>query len=79
LRAVAGLGPAPWTDLTLSPFSTKIKAVHILELRSFLEDAASRLGFPAGLAYTDPGLSSGFVIRRVHVEELRQRIRNIAG
>jgi plastocyanin len=78
LRAVAGLGPAPWTDPTLSPFSTIIRAVHILELRSFLEDAASRLGYPAG-TYTDPGLTSGFVIRRVHIEDLRQRVRNIAG
>jgi len=79
LRAVAGLGPAPWTDPTLSPFSTVIQAVHILELRSFLEDAASRLGYPAGPGYTDPGLTSGFVIKRAHVEDLRQRIRMIAG
>ena len=79
LRAVAGLGPASWTDPTLSPFSTIIKAAHILELRSFLEDAASRLGYPAGPGYTDPGLTSGFVIKRVHVEDLRQRIRSIAG
>jgi hypothetical protein len=79
LRAVAGLGPAPWTDPTLSPFSTIIRAVHILELRSFLEDAASRLGYPAGPAYTDPGLTSGFVIKRAHIEDLRQRIRTIAG
>src|SRR6266571_4951545 len=78
LRAMAGLGPAPWTDPTLSPFSTIIRAVHVLELRSFLEDAASRLGYPAG-TYTDPGLTTGFVIKRIHMEELRQRIRTIAG
>jgi len=78
LRAVAGLGPAPWTDPTLSPFSVSIKATHILELRSFLEDAAGRLGYPAG-TYSDPGLTSGFVIKRIHVEDLRRRIRDIAG
>jgi YD repeat-containing protein len=78
LRAVAGLGPAPWTDPTLSPFSSIIRAAHILELRLFLEDAASRLGYSPG-NYSDPGLTSGFVIRRVHIEELRQRIRTIAG
>jgi hypothetical protein len=78
LRAVAGLGPAPWTDPTLSPFATMIRAVHILELRLFLEDAASRLGLAAG-TYTDPGLTSGFTIKRAHLEDLRQRIRNIAG
>jgi hypothetical protein len=78
LRAVAGLGPAPWTDLTLSAFNTQIKAVHILELRSFLEDAAARLGYAAG-SYNDPSLNTGFVIKRIHIEDLRQRIRNIAG
>ncbi len=78
LRAVAGLGPAPWTDPTLLPGSTVIKAVHITELRTYLEDAATRLGYAAG-SYTDPALAPGYVIKRVHIEELRQRIRNIAG
>jgi len=78
LRAVAGLGLAPWTDSTLSPFTISIKATHILELRMFLEDAAARLGYQPG-SYSDPGLTSGFVIQRVHIEELRQRIRAIAG
>ncbi|HZS10469.1 MAG TPA: hypothetical protein VFD58_36915 [Blastocatellia bacterium] len=78
LRAVAGLGPAPWTDSTLLPFSTLIKAVHITELRTNLENVAALLGYSAG-SYTDPGLGSGFFIKRVHIEELRQRIRTIAG
>jgi reprolysin-like metallo-peptidase family M12B len=78
LRLVSGLAPAPWADPVLQPFNTVIKAVHILELRLYLEDAAGRLGYTAG-SYTDPPLSSGFVIKRVHIEELRQRIRAIAG
>ncbi len=78
LRAVAGLGPAPWTDPTLSPASTLIKAVHITELRTNLENVAALLGYPSG-SYTDPALSAGFVIKLVHIEELRQRIRVIAG
>ncbi|HZS10468.1 MAG TPA: M12 family metallo-peptidase [Blastocatellia bacterium] len=78
LRAVAGLGPAPWTDSTPVPANTVIKAVHIVELRTWLEDAAGRLGYSAG-TYTDPMLGSGVVIKRVHIEELRQRIRTIAG
>jgi CSLREA domain-containing protein len=78
MRAVAGLGPAPWTDPTLSPTSTIIKAVHILELRTYLDNAASLLGY-ATSAYTDPSLTTGFVIKKVHIEELRQRIRTIAG
>jgi hypothetical protein len=78
LRMVAGIGSAPWTDLGLFPQATTIKAVHIVELRTYLEDAAARLGYPAG-TYTDPTLSTGFVIKRIHIEELRQRIRTIAG
>jgi hypothetical protein len=78
MRAVAGLGPAPWTDATLTPFSFVIKAIHILELRSYLDDAAGRLGYPT-TPYTDPSLSAGFTAKRIHIEELRQRIRNIAG
>jgi glucose/arabinose dehydrogenase len=78
LRAVAGLGLASWTDPALQPTSTVIKSPHIVELRTLLEDAATRLGYPAG-SYTDPTLSSGFVIKQVHVEELRQRVRAVAG
>ncbi len=78
LCIVGGLGPASWTDPTLTPTSTLIKAVHITELRTYLENVAAPLGYSAG-SYTDLGLSSGFVIKQVHVEELRQRIRSIAG
>lgn len=78
LRAVAGLSAAPWTNATLTPGSSIIKATDILELRTYLDDAASRLGYPTA-PYTDHPLSTGFLIRRVHIEELRQRIRAIAG
>ena len=78
LRAVAGLSAAAWTDPTLSPASAIIKAVHITELRTNLEQAAMLLGYAAG-SYTDPGLGGGFVIKRLHIEELRQRIRTLAG
>jgi hypothetical protein len=78
LRAVAGLSPAQWTDPVLIPFSTPIKAAHVLELRTYLEEAASTLGYPP-MQYTDPSLGTGVVIKRVHIEELRQRIRAIAG
>lgn len=78
LRAVAGLGGAPWADATVSPFITSIRAVHITELRFYLEDAAQRLGYTT-ITYTDPGLSSAFQIKRLHIEELRQRLRTLAG
>jgi hypothetical protein len=79
LRLVAGLAPAPWTDATLTPGATVIKAVHILQLRTFLDDAAQRLGYPAGPPYSNPTLGPGSVIRRLDIEELRQRVRAIAG
>ena len=75
--AVAGLGGAPWTDPALATGNT-IKAIHILELRTYLDDAGTRLGYSTS-PYTDPGLTLGFVIKRIHIEELRQRIRTIAG
>lgn len=78
LRAIAGLSPAPWTDAALVPGSTGIKALHVKELRTYLDDAASRLSYPTS-PYTDPSLSAGFPVKRVHIEELRQRIRTIAG
>src|SRR5213078_1579892 len=71
MRAVAGLGGAPWTDPALAAGNT-IKAVHILELRTYLDDAATRLGYSTS-PYTDPGLTLGFVIKRIHIEEFRQR------
>jgi hypothetical protein len=78
LRVVAGLQLAPWTEAQLVPTSTIIKAVHIQELRSYLEEAAGRLGYQTQ-SYTDPLLTGGFSIKRVHIDELRQRIRAIAG
>lgn len=78
LRAVAGLAPAAWTDPTLLPASTVIKAIHITEMRSNLESAAALLGYSPG-SYTDPALISGIPIKRLHIEDLRQRLRNIAG
>jgi hypothetical protein len=76
LRAVAGLAPVAWVDSTVSPASTIIKAVHLLELRTNLDNVLTILGLST-LPYTDPALTTGFSIKRVHIEELRQRIRNI--
>jgi YD repeat-containing protein len=78
IRAAQGLGPAPWAEPVLVNFVTPIKAEQIQELRTYLEDAAGRLGYTAG-SYTDPSLGSGSVIKRVYIEELRERIKVIAG
>ena len=77
MRAVAGLGGAPWTDPALAAGDT-IRAIHILDLRTYLDDAATRLGYSTS-PYTDPSLTTGYLIKRIHIEELRQRIRVIAG
>lgn len=78
LRAVAGLGPVSWTDVVLVPGGAIVKAAHITELRTNLENTAWLLGYSIQ-SYTDPSLTGSFAIKRVHMEELRQRIRNIAG
>lgn len=78
LRAVAGLPEAQWTDLSPFKFSTPVRAAHVVELRAYLEDAAEALGYEKK-TYTDPGLGTGSVIKRVHVEELRLRVMALAG
>ena len=78
LRAVAGLPAAQWTDPVLLPLGASIKVAHITELRTYLEQAALQLSYPAGV-YTDPALGAGSTVKRIYIEELRQRIRTIAG
>jgi hypothetical protein len=78
LRAVAGLGPAPWTDASLAPTSSVIKAVHIQELRTYFDNVSPMLGYPLQAPpYTDPSLAAGYSIKRMHIEDIRQRIRNL--
>src|SRR5687768_7110059 len=71
VRAAANLSAATWTDPTLST-SVPIKAVHVTELRSNLDAALTALGISTS-AYTDPSLT-GIVIKKVHVDEVRQRV-----
>lgn len=78
LRAVASLSAATWTDPALPATTTIIKTAHIVELRMHLDSAATELGYGTS-PYTDPSLTAGLVIKRIHIEELRQRIRTIAG
>jgi RHS repeat-associated protein len=71
VRGVAGLTAATWTDASLT--SVVIKAAHIQELRDRLNEALSALSISVS-PFTDPTLTvGGTLIRRVHVEELRQR------
>jgi hypothetical protein len=62
-----------FSDDPLVAGTTKVKAVHLTELRT----AANALRSTAGLAaasFTDPSLSVGSNIRKVHIEELRAAI-----
>ena len=60
------------------PVAAELVKVHCFAGLS-VEEAASVLGYAAGPPYTDPSLGVGTVVKRLHVEELRQRIRTIAG
>jgi len=70
LRFRAGLWAATWTDSQL--VGTVIKAVHIAELRTRLDEARLALGLSSA-AYTDPGLTAGYTVKAVNVQELRTR------
>jgi hypothetical protein len=54
-----------------------IKAVHVTELRSYLDEALGAINPPAQPGYTDPNLTGGgtTVIKKAHVDELRRRVR----
>ena len=72
VRKSAGLAAATWTDTNLAGMLTK--AIHIQEMRNYLSPALAALGFSAP-SYTDPALTTGVTrIRKVHLEELRQRV-----
>jgi len=79
VRATAVLPGVTWTDNVNSAAElagVAVKARHIEELRSNLDEALSKLGLPL-TAYKDPvppGLS-GIAIQKVHIDELRQRIK----
>lgn len=72
VRATGGLSQATWTDPSLP--GTVIKAVPIIELRQNLDQALGVFGLASPL-YTDSPLTPGLIVKRVHVEEIRQAVR----
>jgi hypothetical protein len=73
VRALAGLTAADWTDP--SPAGVVIRAVHIQQLRTNLDQALVALTRTTS-AYTDPTLMPETTqVRAVHFQELRQRVK----
>jgi len=51
-----------------------IKAAHITELRSSLDEARSDLDLTA-MQYTDPALTVGDTVKAAHIRELRAGVK----
>jgi hypothetical protein len=62
-----------FTDDPLLAGTTRIKAVHLTELRTAVNALLSTAGLPPA-TFTDPSLSNGSSTRKVHIEELRASI-----
>ncbi len=73
VRALAGLSPSSFTDVSV--IGLAMKTVHIQELRSNLDAARSSLGL-AALMYTDDPITPGStVIKALHIGELRNGVK----
>jgi hypothetical protein len=67
------LGDYAWTQTSLTPGVTLIKATDIEELRTALDDALVILNLPHG-GYTDPDLD-GLLFQKYHITQLRDRVK----
>ncbi|MBD0369936.1 MAG: fibronectin type III domain-containing protein [Pyrinomonadaceae bacterium] len=72
VRVLAGLQAATWTDP--SPQGVFIKKLHIEELRANLDQALTALSLSTQ-SYTDPTLTTATAVKKVHFDELRQRVK----
>ncbi|HEV7764730.1 MAG TPA: ELWxxDGT repeat protein [Thermoanaerobaculia bacterium] len=62
------------SEIAPMPVGSPIRAEHIRTLRTDINAQRGALGLPV-VAFTDPGLSAGAPIKRVHVEELRNAVK----
>ena len=72
LNSAVPQSPPTFTDDPLVAGTTPIKAVHITELRTAVNQARARAGLAAA-TWTDSSLS-GVAIKGVHIQELRDRL-----
>jgi hypothetical protein len=68
VRALAGLSPSQF--VVSVAVGGLVHSDAIAELRTALQPARSSLGLTS-ISYTDPSLGAGVIVRRAHVEELR--------
>lgn len=72
VRLLAGLQAATWTDSLVQ--GIPIKKIHVEELRANLDQALAALSLSTQ-SYTDPTLTTATAVRKVHFDELRQRVK----
>jgi hypothetical protein len=79
VRAAVGLGPFSWSDPQGRAPASQVPILksHMQDLRNGLDQALSILGFTSQ-AYTDQGLPNGTAVRKVHIDELRQRTKGVS-
>src|SRR5882724_9009744 len=72
MRVRAGLSNASWAESVTT--GVAIKASHVTEMRTRLEEARSALGL-SPTSYTDAGLTTGYIIKAAHIQELRDTLK----
>ena len=72
VRTLANLGPFNWAEV-IQP-GVPIRAAHLQELRSRLDEARSALRF-FPQSYTDNPIGPGTLIRKAHIDDIRLGIR----
>ena len=72
LRQRASLAPVTWAEAVSN--AVFIKATHITEMRTRLGEARTALLLPP-TNYTDPSLATGFLIKKEHIQEIRDSLK----
>jgi hypothetical protein len=73
-RTCTAIFGAAFTDPTLTPGDTVVRAIHVTELRSRIDELRIAAGLPA-FAWTTTPLTPGVIVSTVHVDELRTGLR----